>query len=238
MKGVLLAGGTGSRLYPLTRITNKHLLPVYDRPMIFYPIQTLLDAGIREILIVSGPEHLGAITELLGSGAEWDAHFTYRVQDKALGIAHAIGLAEDFAAGESVCVVLGDSIFEDTFKKAVETFRQGARIFLKKVSDPERFGVPTLDGKRVVKITEKPKKPASPYAQTGVYIYDNRVFDIVKELKPSWRGELEVTDINNWYIGQQQMDAYFLKGFWTDAGTIESLYHAAALVRKWRLKRT
>lgn len=236
MKGLLLAGGTGSRLMPLTRVTNKHLLPVYDKPMIFYPLQTLLDAGIREIMIISGPEHLGDITELLGSGKEWGAHFTYRVQDKALGIAQAIGMAADFAANDAITVVLGDSIFEDTFRTAVETFTTGARIFLKKVHDPERFGVPTLAGKKVLKITEKPKSPDSPYAQTGIYIYDQRVFAAIKTLKPSQRGELEVTDLNNWYIAKGEMDAEFLKGFWTDAGTIESLFAASELVRKKRIK--
>lgn len=238
MKGVILAGGTGSRLYPLTRVTNKHLLPVYDRPMIFYPLETLLSAGISEIMIVSGPDHLGDITELLGSGREWNARFTYRVQDEAGGIAQAIALAEDFAEKGPIAVILGDNIFEDNFKSAVAGFRQGARIFLKKVTSPERFGVATLDGKRVVKITEKPKKPESNFAQTGFYIYDRRVFDIIKDLKPSWRGEYEVTDINNAYIKERQMDAHFLKGFWSDAGTIESLYHASDLVRKKKLKVT
>jgi len=237
MKGLLLAGGTGSRLAPLTRVTNKHLLPVYDRPMIFYPLRTLLDAGIKDIMIVSGPDHLGDITELLGSGAEWKARFTYRVQDKAGGIAQAIGMAEDFAAGGDLTVILGDSIFEDTFKDAIKGFASGARIFLKKVPDPQRFGVPTLAGKKVIKITEKPKKPAANYAQTGLYVYDNRVFDVIKGLKPSKRGELEVTDISNWYIKAGAMDAAFLKGYWTDAGTHDSLFRASEMVRKKKMKK-
>jgi len=236
MKGILLAGGTGSRLAPLTHVTNKHLLPVYNKPMIFYPLQTLLDAGITEIMIVSGPDHLGDLTELLGSGAAWQAHFTYRVQDTAGGIAQAIGLAADFAAGEPIAVILGDSIFEDNFKEAVQGFQSGARIFLKEVSDPERFGVPTLDGEKVLKITEKPSQPDSSFAQTGLYLYDQRVFDIIKNLKPSGRGELEVTDLSNWYIEQGDMDAAFLTGFWRDAGTFESLLQASQLVREKCLK--
>ena len=237
MKGILLAGGTGSRLRPLTFVTNKHLLPVYDLPMIFYPLQTLLDAGIREIMVISSNEHTGDIMRLLGSGKEWGVHFTFEIQEKAGGIAQALGLAENFAAGESVAVILGDNIFEDNFKQAVQSFKSGARIFLKKVADPERFGVPTLLGKKVVKIVEKPKKPASDFAVTGFYLFDKYVFEIIKTLKPSGRGELEITDVNNCYLEHDAMDARQVKGFWSDAGTFESLHHASELVRQKKLKK-
>lgn len=233
-KGLILAGGTGSRLLPLTRVTNKHLLPVYDQPMIFFPLRTLLDAGISDIMIISGPDHLGDITELLGSGQEWGARFTYRVQEKALGIAHGIALAEDFAAGESIAVILGDNIFQDSFADSIQSFESGARIFLKEVSDPQRFGVATLDGTRVTKITEKPANPESNFVQTGLYLYDSRAFEAIRNQQPSARGELEVTDLNNWYVQRGEMDAAFLDGFWSDAGTIESLFAASQLVRSLR----
>ena len=231
MKGVLLAGGTGTRLHPLTRVTNKHLLPVYDKPMIFHPLETLVKAGLSDILVVTGPEHAGNFMQLLGSGKEFGVRLTYRIQDEAGGIAQALGMAEDFAAGGSVAVILGDNIFEDDFHSAVETFQEGARIFLKEVPDPERFGVPTLQGTKVIKVTEKPKKPESQYAVTGFYIYDNQVFKVIKTLKPSHRGELEITDVSNWYINQGQMDAQVVKGFWSDAGTLQSLFRATTLVR-------
>jgi len=232
MKGVLLAGGTGSRLLPLTRVTNKHLLPVYNQPMIFYPLATLIAAGIKEILVVSGREHLGDITETLGSGEEFGVKFTFRVQDKAGGIAQALGLAENFAAGESVAVILGDNIFTDDFSEAVKKFETGAKIFLKKIPDLERFGVPTLEGSKVIKITEKPKKPASDFAVTGFYLFDSQVFEVIKTLRPSGRGELEITDVNNWFVKKGQMQSHKLKGFWSDAGTFASLFRASEAMRK------
>lgn len=223
MKGVILAGGKGTRLRPLTLVTNKHLLAIYDRPMIEYPLSTLLDAGIRDVLLISGREHAGHFLEYLGSGARYNAHFSYRVQDEAGGIAHALLLAEDFADGEPVTVILGDNIFEDTIADSVKSFTSGGRIFLKKVSDPQRFGVPTLRGNIVTKITEKPRRPASEFAVTGLYQYDARVFDIIRSLKPSARGELEITDVNNAYITAGTMQATTVHGFWSDAGTFESL---------------
>lgn len=232
MKGVLLAGGTGSRLHPLTLVTNKHLLPVYDKPMIFHPLGTLVKAGLKEILIVTGPEHAGNFMQLLGSGKEFGVHLTYRIQDEAGGIAQALGMAKDFAAGGPVTVILGDNIFEDDFRESIQGFQSGARIFLKKVPDPQRFGVPTLEGEKVIKITEKPTKPESDYAVTGIYIYDAKVFDVIRDLKPSKRGELEITDVSNWYIDQGIMDAQMVQGFWSDAGTLESLFRASSLVYK------
>ena len=236
MKGILLCGGMGTRLHPLTRVTNKHLLPVYDKPMIFHPLETLVKAGIKEILVVTGPEHAGNFLQLLGSGKEFGAQLTYRVQDEAGGIAQALGMAEGFAAGGPVTVILGDNIFEDNFSKSVQSFCQGARIFLKKVPDPERFGVPTLKGNKVLKVTEKPTQPASNYAVTGLYIYDAQVFDAIRKLKPSKRGELEITDVSNWYISQGEIDAQIVRGFWSDAGTLESLFHASSLVRNRKLR--
>ncbi len=236
MKGVLLAGGTGSRLRPLTFVTNKHLLPVYDLPMIFYPLQTLLAAGIREIMIVSGKEYAGDIMRLLGSGKEWGAHFTFEVQEEAGGIAQALGLARSFAGSGNLAVILGDNIYEDNFKAAVKSFKSGARIFLKRVPDPERFGVATVKQGKVVKIVEKPKKPVSKNAVTGFYLYDSRVFEIISRLLPSGRGELEITDVNSYYLEQNEIDAVTVKGFWSDAGTFESLHHASELVRRQHRK--
>jgi glucose-1-phosphate thymidylyltransferase len=230
MKGVILAGGTGSRMMPCTKVTNKHLLNVYNKPMIYFPLQTLIDAGIKEILIVSGPGHAGHFLNLLGSGKELGITLSYTIQEKAGGIAEALGLAEDFADNEPVIVILGDNIFEDKFD--ISDFKQGARIFLKQVSDPERFGVAELNGKNVIGIEEKPKQPKSNYCVTGLYIYDSDVFDVIKTLKPSGRGELEITDVNNSYINKGNMDATFVKGFWSDAGTFESLYKASTLVRE------
>ncbi len=230
MKGIILAGGTGSRLMPLTKVTNKHLLPVYNKPMIYYPLQALIDAGIKDILIVSGPGHAGDFVNLLGSGKEFGVRLSYEVQDEAGGIAQALGLAEDFADDESVCVILGDNIFED--KIEVIDFKEGARIFLKEVSDPQRFGVAEVSYEKVLNIEEKPKEPKSNFAVTGLYIYDKKVFDIIKILKPSGRGELEITDVNNHYVKEDKMDAKKLKGYWTDAGTFDSLYRASELIRK------
>ena len=230
MKGVVLAGGFGTRLLPLTKITNKHLLPVWDKPMIYYPIQTLVDAGIKEILIVSGPEHSGHFLRLLGSGKEFGVKFTYEIQEEAGGIAQALGLAEDFAGNNSVAVVLGDNIFGEKFD--FSDFRGGARIFLMKVPDPQRFGVPKLEGDKVVLIEEKPKEPKSSYAVTGLYIYDNEVFKVIRTLKSSARGELEITDVNNAYIKRGELTYSILDGWWTDAGTFESLLRANNLVAK------
>ena len=232
MKGVVLAGGTGSRLYPLTKVTNKHLLPVGQKPMIYYPIEKLIAAGIKEILIVTGTEHMGDIVTLLGSGKEMNCQFTYKVQDEAGGIAQALGLAENFAGKSSVTVILGDNIFEDNIKSAVTKFveqESGAMVLLKEVEDPERFGVAEISGDRIAGIEEKPDNPKSNYCVTGIYIYDARVFDIIKTLKPSSRNELEITDVNNYYIEQGKMSFDFLNGWWTDAGTFESLKRASEL---------
>jgi glucose-1-phosphate thymidylyltransferase len=221
-------------LLPLTRVTNKHLLPVYDQPMIFYPLRTLVEAGISDILIVTGGNSAGDFLKLLGNGREFGLkHLNYTYQDGEGGIAAALGLAEHFADREPICVVLGDNIIQGSIRQAVRSFLKtgdGAQIFLKKVADPERFGVPELRGNRVVKIEEKPRRPKSPYAVTGIYLYDAQVFDVVRTLKPSRRGELEITDVNNWYIRRGQLSYSILDGWWTDAGTFESLYRASQLV--------
>ena len=241
MKGVVLAGGLGKRLGALTRITNKHLLPIYDRPMIYYPIQTLVEAGITDILIVTGGNNAGEFLRLLGNGAEFGLkHLDYTYQRGEGGIAEALGLAKHFAKGEPLVVMLGDNLVERSIRPYVERFRtqgQGARILLKAVEDPERFGVAELSGDRIVRIVEKPKRPKSRYAVTGVYMFDGRVFDIIKTLKPSARGELEISDVNNAYIARGQMRYDILQGWWTDAGLPETLYRAATLVRQQRLKR-
>jgi glucose-1-phosphate thymidylyltransferase len=234
MKGVVLAGGLGTRLSPLTRVTNKHLLPVYDKPMIYYPIQTLVNAGIREILLVTGGNSAGDFLKLLGNGKEFGLrHLHYTYQEGEGGIADALRLAEYFADGEPVCVVLGDNLIERNILHAARAFREqkrGAKILLKEVKDPQRFGVPILEGKQVINIEEKPYNPRSPYAVTGIYFYDSAVFEIIKNLKPSGRGELEITDVNNAYIGAGQLTWDVLEGWWTDAGTIESLFAANQLV--------
>lgn len=234
MKGVILAGGTGSRLYPLTKVTNKHLLPVYDKPMIFYPIHTLIDAGITEIMIVSGRGHAGHFLELLGSGADIGVKFTYEIQEEAGGIAQALSLAESFADEDDVVVILGDNIFQDNIKEDVSSFTGGARIFLKEVADAHRFGVAELNGDRVIGIQEKPREPKSNFAVTGLYIYSNNVFKIVKTLNPSARGELEITDVNNYFVNNGTMEYRILGGFWSDAGTFESLLRAGNLVKSQR----
>jgi glucose-1-phosphate thymidylyltransferase len=231
MKGVVLAGGTGSRLFPLTKVTNKHLLPVGRKPMIYYPIEKLTEAGIEQILIVTGTEHMGSVVGLLGSGREFGCAFTYKVQDEAGGIAQALNLAENFAGGDSLAVILGDNLFEDPLAPMIERFRRdqgdrGARIALKEVPDPHRFGVATLQGERVAKIVEKPREPESHWAVTGIYLYDGGVFEIIRTLKPSARGELEITDVNNHYIARGEMGYDFIRGWWTDAGTFESLSRA------------
>jgi len=236
MKGVVLAGGLGSRLLPLTKVTNKHLLPVYDRPMIYYPIQTLVNAGITEIMLVTGGGNAGDFLKLLGNGQEFGLkHLNYTYQQGEGGIADALRLADHFADGDPICVVLGDNIIEGNIAGAAQAFRDqkiGAKILLKEVNDPQRFGVPVLEGKRVLKIEEKPKQPASRYAVTGIYFYDAQVFDIIRTLKPSGRGELEITDVNNAYIAAGTLTWDVLEGWWTDAGTIESLYLANQLVSR------
>ena len=236
MKGVVLAGGLGSRLFPLTKITNKHLLPVYDKPMIYYPIQTLINAGIKDIMVVTGGNYAGHFLQLLGNGREFglkDLNYTY--QQGEGGIADALSLVEHFADDEPVCVVLGDNIIEGNIRKAAEDYRQqgrGAKILLKKVHDPQRFGVPEIEGDRVLRIEEKPKDPKSDYAVIGIYFFDNTVFDVIKTLKPSDRGELEITDVNNHFINEGTMTWNELEGWWTDAGTFESLLYASNLVAK------
>jgi len=231
MKGVVLAGGLGTRLGLLTRVTNKHLLPVYNKPMILYPLQKLLDAEIKEILIVSGPEHSGHFLRLLGSGKEFNARFTYEIQDEAGGIAQALGLAKDFADGGDVAVILGDNIFEDNLSKHIKNFKGGVKIFLKEVTDANRFGVAEIKENKVVNIEEKPENPKTNYAVTGFYIYDSEVFTIINKLEPSARGELEITDVNNYYIKKGLMEYAIVEGFWSDAGTFESLFRAANAVR-------
>ena len=234
MKGVVLAGGKGTRLHPLTKITNKHLLPVYDKPMIYYPIQTLVDAGIKDILVVTGGSNAGDFLRLLANGREFGlSHLDFTYQEGEGGIAEALSLAEHFSDGQPLCVILGDNILEKPIKNAADAFRrqgQGARILLKEVHDAERFGVAEIDGDRIVGIEEKPSRPKSNYAVTGVYFYDATVFDKIKTLVPSGRGELEITDVNNGYIREGTMAFSFLDGWWTDAGTFDSLLRACNLV--------
>lgn len=234
MKGVVLAGGLGTRLLPLTKVTNKHLLPVYNRPMVYYPIQTLVDAGVTEIMLVTGGNNAGDFLKLLGNGKEFGLkHLNYTYQEGEGGIADALRLAEHFADGEPICVVLGDNIIQGSVAQAADHFRRqqkGAKILLKEVKDPQRFGVPVLEGERVVTIEEKPLHPRSPYAVTGIYFYDPHVFEFIRSLKPSARGELEITDVNNAYIKAGMLTWDLLPGWWTDAGTIESLYLANQLV--------
>jgi len=239
MKGIVLAGGTGSRLFPLTKITNKHLLPVYDQPMIYYPIRTLVEAGIRDILLVTGGHYSGDFLRLLANGKEFGlTHLNYAYQEGEGGIADALALAEHFAEGEKICVILGDNILENSVRGAKEKFEQleeGGLILLKKVQDPERFGVPVFEGKRIVRIEEKPKMPASPYAVIGVYFYDGTVFERVRSLKPSGRGEFEITDVNNSYLYEGKLSHDVIGGGWTDAGTFESLWRATKMVRETAL---
>lgn len=234
MKGIILAGGTGSRLYPLTKVTNKHLLPVYDKPMIYYPLETLINAGITEIMIVSGRGHAGHFLELLGSGMEFGIELTYEIQEGAGGIAQALGLARRWVGKENVSVILGDNIFEDSVRDAVQSFSSGAQVFLKAVPDARRFGVAEVSDQRILSIEEKPKNPKSNLAVTGLYIYDAEVFQIIKDLKPSARGELEISDVNNAYIYREMMSYSLLKGFWSDAGTFDSLVRAGIIVQEYR----
>ena len=236
MKGIVLAGGTGSRLFPLTKITNKHLLPIFDKPMIYYPIQALVGAGIRDILLVTGGRNSGDFLRLLANGKEFGLeHFNYAYQEGEGGIADALALAEHFADGEKICVILGDNIIEGSIADAVRAFEQqerGARILLKEVPDAGRFGVAEMADGRIVGIEEKPARPKSNYAVTGIYMFDGTVFDKVRNLVPSGRGELEITDVNNAYIREGTMTFSFLEGWWTDAGTFESLLRAANLVAR------
>lgn len=241
MKGVVLAGGTGSRLFPLTKITNKHLLPIYNRPMIYYPIQTLVEAGIRDILVVTGGRNAGDFLRLLANGKEFGlTHIDYTYQEGEGGIADALALAEHFADGHKICVCLGDNIIEGSILEAADEFRRqesGARILLKEVPDAERFGVAELAGGRIVSIEEKPARPKSNHAVTGIYMYDATVFDKVRQLVPSGRGELEITDVNNAYIREGSMTFSFLDGWWTDAGTFDSLLRAANLVAESEMRK-
>ena len=238
MKGVVLAGGTGSRLFPLTKITNKHLLPVYDKPMIYYPIQALVDAGIEDILVVTGGRNAGDFLRLLANGKEFGlTHLDYTYQEGEGGIAEALGLAHHFGAGHRICVILGDNIIEGSIREAVEDFRKqpsGAKILLKQVTDAERFGVADIADGKILGIEEKPKQPKSDLAVTGIYMYDETVFDKVQQLKRSDRGELEITDVNNAYIAEGSMTFAHLEGWWTDAGTFESLLRANNLVAETR----
>jgi glucose-1-phosphate thymidylyltransferase len=235
LRGVILAGGTGSRLHPLTKVTNKHLLPVGKKPMIYYPIEKLTSAGIEEILIVTGIEHMGDVVGLLGSGKDFNCRFTYKVQDQAGGIAQALALAEGFSNDGPVAVILGDNIFQAGLKGYAEKFlsqKAGARVLLRQVSDPHRFGVAEISDGKIVSIEEKPQKPKSGYIVTGIYFYDAAVYDIIKTLKPSGRGELEISDVNNAYIAKGQLNYDILEGWWSDAGTFESLNRANELVIK------
>ena len=234
MKGVILAGGLGKRLYPLTKITNKHLLPVYNKPMIYYPIEALIDAGIEDIMIVTGGNFAGDFLQLLGNGREFglkDLHYTY--QEGEGGIADALSLAEHFVEDDRCIVILGDNIFEKSIKSYVERYKrqeEGAKIIIKEVPDPQRFGVPVIQGDKIVAVEEKPKQPKSPYAVTGIYMYDRQIWEIIHTLVPSQRNELEITDVNNAYIAKNMLTYDILDGWWTDAGTFESLVHAQQLV--------
>lgn len=233
MKGIILAGGYGNRLKPLTSITNKHLLPVYNKPMVMYPLELLLRAGIKDILIVAGTDHAGGFLKLLGSGSKFDASIQYECQDEPLGIAHALNLAKDFCGDEPMTVILGDNIFEEDVSNYIKSFDEGGKIFLKEVDDANRFGVAEIDDQmNVLNIEEKPKNPKSSYAVTGLYIFDHTVFDIIQTLEPSARGELEITDVNNAYIEKGQMKAHILEKRWTDAGTFESLFKANQVARE------
>ena len=238
MKGVILAGGTGSRLSPLTRVTNKHLLPIYDRPMVFYPIQALVNAGVTDILLVTGGQNAGDFLRLLGNGKDFGLkHINYTYQEGEGGIADALRLAEHFADGQPICVILGDNIIETNVIAARAEFERGGcrggHILLKEVPDPQRFGVPVFEGDRIVRIEEKPREPKSAHAVVGIYMYDSRVFDFIHTLRPSARGEFEITDVNNLYLAGGELSYSFLEGWWTDAGTFESLMRAGNLVASY-----
>jgi len=233
MRGIILSGGSGTRLKPLTKITSKQLLPIYNRPMIYYPLNTLIKAGIKEIMIIISPERAGDYLNLLGSGREFGVKFTYEIQDKPEGLAQAFIIGENFIDNEDVTMILGDNIFEDDFSEAIQSFRGGAKIFAKQVSDPERFGVVKFDENlKAQQIVEKPQKFLSNYAVTGLYVYDRRVVEIAKSIKPSPRGELEITDVNNWYLAKQELEVSLVSGEWLDAGTFDSLLRAQNFVKE------
>lgn len=237
MKGIILAGGSGSRLSPLTKVTSKQLLAIYDQPMIYFPLQTLLTASIKEILIITAPDHAGDFLNFLGSGSQFGCRFTYEIQDKPSGLAQGLSLAELFMGGDSCMMILGDNIYDYNFSDDVKNFTSGAKIFVKEVPDAERFGVVEMDGTgQVLSIEEKPKKPKSNLAQTGVYIYDEQVFDLIRTLEPSARGELEITDLNNVYLAKGALTAGVITGEWIDAGTFESLFKATEFRRLLCLK--
>jgi glucose-1-phosphate thymidylyltransferase len=235
MKGVVLAGGLGTRLMPLTKVINKQILPVYNKPLIYYPILTLKEAGIKEILIISGPGHAGQLLDLLGSGKKLGVDLSYDIQEVPRGIAHGLAIAEDFADNGRVALILGDNIFEDSLKKAVDDFKKqekGAKIVIKQVPDPERFGVVKFKGDKIAQIIEKPKRPPTNWMVTGFYLYDNRVFDIIRGLNPSARGEYEITDVNNFYIKEGTMTYQKARGKWIDAGTFDSLLEANIFIAR------
>lgn len=233
MRGIILSGGQGTRLRPLTKITSKQLLPVYNKPMIYYPLNTLIKAGIKEILIIVAPERAGDYSNLLGSGKEFGVKFTYEIQDEPRGLADALIIGENFIDNKNVALILGDNIFEDDFTAEIKKFKSGGKIFAKKISDPERFGVVEFDAqKKAKRIVEKPKKFISDYAVTGLYLYDSRAVGLAKNLKPSKRGELEITDINNWYLDQGELEVAEVKGAWLDAGTFDSLLEAQILAKE------
>lgn len=232
MKGIILAGGSGTRLRPLTKVTSKQLLPIYNKPMIYFPIETLRTAGIKDILIIVAPDHAGDFLKLLGSGSEFGCKFSYEIQDKPEGLAQAFRIGANFIGDDSVTLILGDNIYEDDFSEDIRNFQKGGRVFAKEVNDPERFGVVEFDeNKHAVSIVEKPTEPKSNYAVTGLYIYDNSVIEKAKNLQPSARGELEITDLNNVFLQEGTLDVAFVKGKWLDTGTFESLYEAINFVR-------
>jgi glucose-1-phosphate thymidylyltransferase len=238
MKGIILSGGSGTRLNPLTKVTSKQLLPVYNKPMIMYPLETLLKAGIKDILIIVAPDHAGDYLKLLGSGKEYDAKFAYEVQDKPEGLAQAFIIGENFIEDDNVCMILGDNIFEDDVSETIKNFKSGGHIFAKEVPDPERFGQVKFDDKmNAVQIEEKPKDKISNFAITGLYIYDSRVIEAAKQAKPSPRGELEITELHNWYLKKGELKVDVINGEWIDAGTFESLFKASELIRKKNLEK-
>jgi len=232
MKGIILAGGYGTRLKDCTKVTNKHLLAVYDKPMIYYPIETLVKSGIEEILIIAGEESTGDFLKLLGTGKKMNCDFTYKVQEGAGGIAAALNLAKNFVRKEPIAVILGDNYYEDLFQEDIKSFQKGAKVFLKEVKNPQRFGVAVIENNKLIKIIEKPKDPPSNLVTTGLYLYDYEVFDIIKTLKPSNRGELEITDVNNSYLKKQELDFRKLQGFWSDMGTPSSLLKTANYIKE------
>jgi len=237
MKGIILAGGHGTRLMPLTKVTSKQLLPIYNQPMVYYPLKTLLAAGIRDILFIVAPDHAGDFLKLLGSGKDFGARFAFEVQDKPEGLAQAFIIGKEFIDNDNVCMILGDNIFEDDFSDAIRNFKSGGLIFAKQVPDPERFGQVRFDSNmNAVEIREKPKKAISSYAIPGLYVYDSRVVEIAKKVKPSGRGELEITDLHNWYLKKGELKVKIVKGEWIDAGTFESLFRATQLARRKSLR--